>query len=1213
MYHALQHSLAKLYQCFPKLPTVIWLAILLPISPGYAQENADTRQDVLEAIAQLKLLPQWKQLKESDAYLDQQFLNTGPELNARLTVQSPEGKPATGALILVFESMNDLFNNVYPIWENLHRVESLRSPIAITTTNALGVAELSHVRRRGPGHPSRDNALNIARAFAVILHSEFGLTPAYFSQTDELQEQTITLSQNRSYKGKIKNSTKNLLSKTPLTITTWSPSKGDFRDPKQCVLRDSPFAPRTVIDENGEFELAGLPTSGWISLALEHRELEIKSNSDALVELKQQPLQLEAILKQTDKKEIRFRCVDEFTGQPIPGCKLSEFGRWQTTNDEGVLETTNYTFAFSSPEKNPPSRSVVVSVLPPEGFVAGRFSSEPPQDGQPLELRLSRGVRVSGKVVDERTEKGIGGIEIRFSVTPPDNQELGFFPIVAAITDADGRYEAYVPKAKVTATISSLAIGFQLRIQQGDEANKSPLQVDSEFQQTLNLSELTETQVNFRLNRSKPVRGIVLGRDGKPAKDIRVALQQPILDGGFSSFTKTDAKGAFQIPTIPTAGLKLRVAAFDDNSSTTTSVTINKFGSYEGGPVVLKLSEASEPKTIVGKVVVDGKGEPNASVIAYSDDPEARRNVSGGFTSRPQAIGSGRTNERGEFEITLKDTEATHYYVRVVAPEHLMNWSNRILEIENGKNQYPPIEFRTRYGDLKISGEVLTPDGDVVQGASVRAFPRERVQLTRVQKDGPNPNSDTSSISDAEGKFECKNLGEGKVELQIHPNPSHDTWTNAAFQSIVTTAGKAELILIVDPKLSVPPSKIDPISTIELDSLIPKDRFKPNGREFQIQGRVTDSDGQPIPEVSAFVIAAKPLAGLQISNPLMHPVCGTEAQTDAHGNYTISIPDDDLQVCIGILRTDYAPILTKYLAKDSKLQQHSLEKAKPKTPESRGPRSSIATGIPNALLVVTQSSRAPNIDNFATHQVLRTDITDSLGQLTLPSTYGTDEYHIVFKPGQSPKLLNHSFFGSSGQTNRVFSMKGRIVDAKGPVANYRLCCSGSFREHFYQTTTDNEGAFQFDGLMFQNAAPNFEIYIYGDHSTRDPRGWLKTRVIPNQPNQVIADLGELKLDNGRRLKIDTKTLAGKANPTNATLSVALRQRRNDPVSFPLDSSGTTVLDNLPGEPITIRFNLGRSKLWGIEPEFQKIGFQDSGSASFGLPMDADTDLTITID
>ncbi len=809
-----------------------------------------------------------------------------------------------------------------------------------------------------------------------------------------------------------------------------------------------------------------------------------------------------------------------------------------------------------------------------------------------MELKIPRGVRVSGKVVEERTEKGIGGIELRISVAAPSNQEFGFFPIVAATTNTDGRYEAYVPKAKVAATISSLAIGFELPIQQGDEADKRQLQVDSEFQQTVNLSELTEAQVDFRLKRSKPVRGIVLGRDGKPAKNVRVALQQPILDGGFSSLTKTDAKGAFQILPIPTAGLKLRVAAFDDNNSTSASVTINNLGSYEGRPVVLKLSEASEPKTIVGKVVVDGKGEPNASVIAYSDDPEARRNVTGGFTSRPKAIGSGRTNERGEFEITLKDTEATHYYVSVVAPEHLMNWSNRILEIEDGKNQYPPIEFRTRYGDNKISGEVLTPDGDVVQGASVRAIPRERVQLTRVTRDGPNPNSDTSSISDTEGKFECKNLGEGKVELQIHPNPSHDTWASAAFQSVVTTAGKTDLILIVDPKLSVPPTKIDPITTTALDSLIPKDRFKPIGREFQIQGRVTDSDGQPISEVSAFVIAAKPITGLQLSNPLMHPVCGTEAQTDAHGNYTISIPDDDLQVCIGILRSGYTPTLTKYLAKDSKLQQHSLEKkAKQKTPESRGPRSSMATGIPDALLVVTQSSRTPNIDNFATHQVLRTDITDSLGQLTLPSTYGTDEYHIVFKPGQSPKLLNHSFFGSGGQSNRVFSMKGRIVNANGPVANYRLCCSGSFREHFYQTTTDNEGAFQFDGLMFQNATPNFEIYIYGDHSTRDPRGWLKTRIIPNQPNQTIADLGELKLDEGRRLRIDTKTLAGKSNPTNATLSVALRQRRNDPISFPLDSSGTTVLDNLPCEPITIRFNLGRSKLWGLNPSSKRLAFR----------------------
>lgn len=1190
------------------------LLLLLPIaSLGIAQERFAEKKEVLSVIAQLRQLAQWHHLQDTDAYLDQQVMRAGPELNAIVKVENESGEPIEAALVVVFESLSDLFNDVYRSNALFMNTKQLHLPLAICTSDDQGVAKLTHVRRSGPGQPHEVQAKNIARASILVVHPRYGLAAVNLAPTDELQELTIAMNKSSIFPGRVTNKTDRPIINRTLLLGAYSDKPIAQSDQRAFYLGASQFAPRANLAEDGSFEWGGLPESGWFYPTLAESRLRIDLPKNGGIELKQQPMDWGVTVSPVDNPEIKVQCLDELNGQPIADCMVAYMVRWQSTDKDGIVAISHYSrVSIASADKaNPNGNVVAVNVNPPAGFVPSVYIFEPPQEGKTVELKVPRGAKVTGRVVDDITGKGIGGVDLKLTATNEKiDWQIGTRQVVTATTDAEGRFVAYANRLPSTVEICSLAHGYELPIRKS--TGNAAVVTDSFFslKQEIDLSQAFDREVEFRLKRSKPVHGVVIDKNGKPASKTLVTLEQSTGFEGFRSTTVADEKGAFQLAIVPCGSMKSRLVVKQGESSIAKEIQFNDLGSYEGGPVILDLGQAIEPRSIVGRVVVDGKGKADVSVGIFCDDEtDEKLKLGGVYTTRPKLLARGVTNENGDFEVEIKDPEITHCYASVSSPEHLMSWSHQTIPVRDGKTRHPTFEYRTRYGNLKVAGEVLTPDGDVVVGASIRAYPKDRVQLIRLDRDKPNPDADTTSLSDSEGRFACKNLGEGKVELQVHSREGHDNWASAMFQSIVTQAPKSNLIIIIDPKLSVPPEKIQPVSTTKVESLIPKDRFKANGRQYQIEGDVVDAAGSPIAGASAFILAARPLDGPVQINPLVHPVCSLATQTDLKGHYSITIPDDRLQVCVGVFKSGYLPTLTKYLPCDNKELKHKLEK-----PQTDGVyrTGSWGTNESHPMLVVSNAQATnDSIDNFATDGFDRTDIAGLNGKFIAPSSYSADSNFIVFKPGEVPKLLTHTIGYQPDSANSICSLKGRIVDNKGPVANYRLCCSGSFREHLYETVTNDLGEFQFDGLLFQNSQPTFEYYIYGDATAQDSRGWLKTKIIPNQPDQTISDLGDLKLDSARRVQLTAKNINSQPFTGKGTIRISLRQRGSKPLVIPLTGQSLE-LKNLPSEPVTFQFELGRNKLFSTDPEFQKIGFTEREFSSIGLPMDADTEMLITI-
>lgn len=1203
--------------CFAARVQAILLLLML-VSNSAAQTIVDDKQAVLAAIEQLRQRPAWQHLKAADANLDQSLIRNGPELNASLFVKSPSGKPVEGALVVVLESSRDLFNGVLRSGGYLHKAELITGPLAIRASDHAGRVILSGVRRSASTMRSPSEKPTVARAFAIALHPSFGLTVGYLKETDESQELTISMSEDHTYRGQLITKGTNLsLSNTWLRLNGWSSQNLDLRETQAAFLPNTPFAPQVNVGEDGHFEFSGLPGSGWISIHVVDATTN-QSIAFSRSELTQLTLDLTVEALRAGQPKILVRCVDEVNDQPIPGCKIGETILWQATDQQGCLTTTYYSKTiFSNPEDPADKREgVVIQVRPPTGFVTTVFKAPLPKDGEALELKIPRGVRLAGRVVDDRTSKGIGGVDLQFTDFQ-GSQAIGFQTTyrISATTDSDGKFEVYAPKTKLAAGISSLVRGYEVPTTALDTEIRDLAKLHEPFQQIVDLEQQPEaTELEFRLKRAKPLQGIVLDTNGKPASNCRVALQQTLVQASFSSIAKTDSKGVFQIPFIPGGVRKSTVVAFMEGSHATVSVSVDfsRLGSYEGGPVILDLRQAREARSIVGRVLVDGKGEPNVLLMAYRDDPEEK--VSGGaITSTSKALAQGTTNERGEFTIPIDDPEAEYCHVSVVQPEHLMSWSHSTVRID-GKTSYPIFDFKTRYGDLAISGQVVTPDGDSVVGASISAHPEGRVQLTRIYRDRENPNSSTSSVSDAEGKFECKNLGEGRVQLQIRPVAEYNTWSRSAFQSVVTNAGKSNFMLTIDPRLSVPPPEIQPISITKLDSVIPFDRFKSNGREFKLQGKVVDSIGAPIKGATAFVIAVRHVDapnGPSPINPLMHPVCGLEAKSDADGDYSLTIPDDELIVCVGIAKVGYLPTLTKYLTEGAGRQIHRLKSPEPSQAPAR-PDWTWNLGAASAVLVSARTSRNNYIDSFAFEGSDWTDLSDQKGIVKPPRTYSSDNNYLIFDPGQPARLLNHFSLPGNNAANRSFSVKGRIVDQRGPVADYRVCCSSGFRELVYETHTDQDGRFQFDGLLFQNYQPKSELYLYGNIAAQDARGWLKTRIVQQPEQNTMSELGDLKLDSARRLTIQTVDSNGTAFDGKGRVIIAMRQQGPKPLTIPLNGQKVMEIQSLPSEPVTIRFEAGRTKFFAVEPEFQRLGFLENGNKEIGLPMNADTSIVVSL-
>jgi hypothetical protein len=681
--------------------------------------------------------------------------------------------------------------------------------------------------------------------------------------------------------------------------------------------------------------------------------------------------------------------------------------------------------------------------------------------------------------------------------------------------------------------------------------------------------------------------------------------------------TKTDSEGKFQIRVAPNLKYDVSLVAKKGLLRTSLMVSYNSVGSFPSNPVVLKQTEKTSQPRLRGRILMDDKPVKNASVVAHAYRRPA--NPTGPFTVSygPETIlGTATTNEDGVYSIELNDVEDSTAVVRVQSPEDLAmsSWSINPVALTDGETRVPDMNFRTKYGDLTISGEILSPEADPVSGATISAIPETRVNLIRQNRSGQSvPSQSTLGVSDENGNFECKNLGEGQVQLQIRAGAVGDFWAGKAFQSVMTTADKKGLIVMMDPKLSVPPPTIEPTKTRPISLEAIHKRYQPTGAPVTIKGRVVDEKDSGVGGALVFVIAAKPIQGLPTINPCLHPLCGLETKTNSDGDFELTLPDNSYSIRLVMGKPGFQASVTDFLdpSKATPIRREI-------TPIKRGASLTIVDSdkspIANALHVKGQSLYMLDrpsefvVDDPSTLQLSGAD-----GSIHFASP---QDIHsgpsLVIKPGYAAKIERNVGFNRGG--NQVVmtlgsSIEGRVVNEKGPVQDYTVCCSTKYGRNFQSIKTDAEGMFRFDGINSDQQKE--ELLVFGDPYAGDLRGWLKTRLLYLPEDGMVATLPDIQLEPGRMLTVNLSDAAG--NPIKQKTTLSYRLRQDVAIAKPpieLDGSKPNVLVGLPCEPLTVSLNIGRGKILEIQPPFQRVGFEQM--QQIGLPMEQDMEINYTI-
>lgn len=1180
-----------------------------------------------EAIRKLSELPQWKHLDESIVDEIARVPRGGPRVDIAVEAVSPDGKPVAGALVVIFESASALLNKVNIDFEHPD-MRKLQLPLDVSVTDEQGktvrdkIRTTRHVQSRSAGQPG------YAPLIALVIHPDWGWSAEAIASNSGPHSIKVVMLPTAKVTGKLIRPDNgiqvNANPSTVITLSAWSStelgsgysSNDGSIDPWRLV-----FVPRASIAKDGTFEWFGLPASGWIRINYRDANHQLTTSAEGMFkpfELNGSPL--EVAIKPREILPIPIRVVDAETKEPVSGCVIPKWTSNAVSDDRGFVTLNEYQVY---PIEGSSDQMTTVRLFPPSQHVPVYFSFKLPKSNEVVEVELERGVQVNGRVIDSVTKEGVQDVELVFSDGKDRAGDWGpnrKFPILNVTTDIEGKFAIVVPKDTINVNFRSIVFGYEVPLppfmyDMGPVADQFKTQQASSI--PIRLDGKSSHEVELTLRPATPLTGIVLGADGKPQADVEIEASLAKMPDAYRFQTRTDSEGKFQIRVAPNLKYDVAVVAKKGSLRSSLKVSYNSVGSFPSIPIVLKLTEGSSQSTLRGRILMDDKPVKNASVVAHAYRRPANPTGPYSISYGPETIlGTAKTNGEGFYSIALNDVEDSAAIVRLQSPEDLAmsSWTITPVALTDGETRVPDMNFKTKYGDLTISGEIISPEADPVPGATISAIPETRVELVRRNRGGQSdPLQNTMGITDENGRFECKNLGEGKIQLQIRAGAIGDFWASQAFQSVMTTADKKDLIVMMDPKLSVPPPTIEPTKTRPVSLEAIHARYQPTGSPVTIKGRVVDENDRGVDGAAVFVIAAKPIEGLPTINPCLHPLCGLETKTDSDGKFELALPDKYQFIRLAMGKAGFHAGVTDFFdpAKAPPIRREIV-------PIKKGTSVTIVDSakspLANALLLKGQSLyMLTKPSDFVVEDPTKFLLSDADGSIHFASPQ--DVYSgatLVIKPGCAPKIERN--VGSRGEGNQIVmtlgsGIEGRVINEKGPVEDYTVCCSTKYGRNFQSTKTDAEGVFRFDGINSDQQKE--EILVFGDPFAGDLRGWLKTRMLYLPEDGTVATLPDVQLEPARTLTVSLKDAAGDPIKQKVTLSYRLRQDATiTKLPIELDGSKPNALVGLPCEPLLVSLNIGRGKILDIQPPLQRVGFEQM--LQVGLPMEQDMELNYTI-
>lgn len=1212
----------------------VFFGAALAISSSVPNCYSDENQRLKAAIENIRNAPQWQHLDTSVIDEVQSISRSGPYLNATVTVVDPQGKPVANALVAAIESSHDLVN-IVDRSVGLNPLNNRLLPIAMRATDEKGAAEFTRVNRSSPSRATGAEPSQMARAQLIVITREYAWFAMPLEATDEPMHYDVKLEEPNTLSGNVVGLEDKPVEGANITFSTWGNDSSDSAYRSGISVWRVPFMPKTVSGADGKFTLAGVPKTGFVSLNVVATGLiPDAKDSLAMTDLAKGTATKRLIPHELQK--LKFRIVDKETKKPLNGGAISWRTKLDSFDENGLIETNYYELGYQREDTK--QRTFYMEISAPPGYLSAMVYGAPPAPNEVLDIPLERGVELNGRVQCVENSAGLAGMKIAVVDADQENSRaslgaaasnsastgtLNVVPLVSTYTDHYGNFSVAAPRRKVRVQLVTFPYGYETPIQPEDDEPNAGRPVEVPVQEKL--IDLTDTSgsdkqdplVVFDFINLEPISGKLVDEDGKPIPNAKIYSTVTTTSNAWRSYAMTSKDGAFTVMPTPghTGETTLLIEAGKKKSA--QQVTLDAVGSYRDKPLTVVLNSKSTPRIVTGGVTVNGIAEPGVEVTLYAADTSPG---SGGVfsLSSKNTLGTGKTNKDGIYEIPVIDANASQGYVRVTAPSDLSSSVSSFSFYSIGKEttQLPDIAFRTKYGELTVSGEIVTPEGDPVVGATVYAYPEERdVQLIRRQGSARNdPDLDTSSVTDEEGRFVCKNLGPGKIQLQIRPGKAEDTWANAIFQSIRTTGGADDVVVVIDPTLARPPEALTNHSVQPLDKAFaysePEQSTDP--KSLVISGKIVDSNGKLVAGATVQVLAAKEDEVVGTVHPLVHPLVGMKTVTDSLGRYKLAIGTKPVLLRLAVDKEGLFVTTSPYLE-----VKESLEWTPKLTAPTTPPRSEQRFG--SSAMIDEAKKPMQGVIVFASQNHDFAEYVDEIGlnaNTTIASTDASGlaplidqnkQFKMVWKPGYAMRI--EGFFGQPEPMRRGFSIVGKVVDANGPVDGYVVCVSPQSRKATYRVATDENGVFRFDRIPLPTQGFK-EIYLYGDMSQRDSRGWLDTRVIPSPSNEEVLQLPEMKLSPSRSLTI--KLVNADQTPHEGSLNVTCQLRQSSiPITLSMTKKSTMTFENLPSEPLIFYANiLGKFRIADMSPNMQRIGFPES--TSFSMQLEEDSTATLTV-
>ena len=526
---------------------------------------------------------------------------------------------------------------------------------------------------------------------------------------------------------------------------------GYLSEPLNGIQNQIPFDdrlinPESTTDEQGRFELPGLPAGFVAFLNLNHPEYA--TNFELLRTTDDHPSFV--TYRGNEKRDVRDNgatiqlekgieltgTVTDQDGDPISDVRVSTAWRNCLTDASGR-------FSFRAVESNvAPEVDLFVS----HGFHRiFRVEQSKLKDGS-ANLQFLPPGRIKGKVINANSGLPIKDFRVRFDA------EDGNSMVREEVSDANGNFETDIESGKIELVLRSLDSSLIIKKAHGEgwEVVERNTQEDSESFGVLNVKSGETSEITIRIPVRGSTRARVLGLDGQPVEGALVGYQS--MDGGTVGFSETDADGMAGIdrPVRPVES-RLLVAKFEDKGKVFFA-ELNTKDDPEFEVFELKLRPSI---TIAGKVTVDS--QPLGDVAVFVNRPNGLR--------PSYVVGSARTNDRGEYSVQVSrgssDGRLPGYRVTVRStkiPNERISLAVNKAKLVDGQ---PRADVDLIRGTGKISGVVVDSAGEPVANAWIEVQDLMTRHPERKELQASQLFESTSTFTDENGKFEFKGLPEG--------------------------------------------------------------------------------------------------------------------------------------------------------------------------------------------------------------------------------------------------------------------------------------------------------------------------------------------------------------------------------------------------------------------------------------------------------------------